>query len=85
MPFAATWTDLESAMLCELSQTEKEQYRTASFIHGIAKGMIQTNLPTKQKETHTLRGQANGCQVDGTVREFRMGTFTRLYLKWMIR
>ena len=41
-------------------------------------------LLTKQKETHTLREQANGCQVDGTVREFRMGTFTRLYLKWMI-
>ena len=27
MPFAATWTDLESVTLSEVSQTEKERYR----------------------------------------------------------
>ena len=26
MPFAATWMDIESAILSEVSQTEKEKY-----------------------------------------------------------
>ena len=32
MPFAVTWMDLESVILNELSQTEKEKYRMASPI-----------------------------------------------------
>ena len=35
MPFAATWTDLESVILSEVSQTEKERDRKASLICGI--------------------------------------------------
>ena len=35
MPFAATWMDLESVILSEVSQTEKEKYRKASLICGI--------------------------------------------------
>ena len=35
MPFEATWMDLEVAILSEVSQTEKENYRTISLIHGI--------------------------------------------------
>ena len=35
MPFAATWMDLESVTLSEVSQTEKEKYHMASFICGI--------------------------------------------------
>jgi len=44
MPFAATWTDLESVILSEVSQTEKERDRKASLICGIWKDMIQMNL-----------------------------------------
>ena len=40
MPFAATWTDLESVILSEVSQTEKEKYHMASLICGIWKEMI---------------------------------------------
>ena len=35
MPFAATWMDLESVILREISQTEKEKYHMTSFIYGI--------------------------------------------------
>ena len=34
MPFAATWMDLETVVLNEVSQTEKEKYHIASLICG---------------------------------------------------
>ena len=35
MPFAATWIDLESVILNEVSQTEKEKYPMTSLKCGI--------------------------------------------------
>ena len=35
MPFAATWMDLESVILSEVSQTEKDKYCMTSLICGI--------------------------------------------------
>ena len=35
MPFAATWMDLESIMLSEISLTKKDKYSTISLICGI--------------------------------------------------
>ena len=35
MPFEATWMDLESVILSEVSQTEKEKYCMTSLICGI--------------------------------------------------
>ena len=35
MPFAATWTDLQSVILREVSQTEKEKYYMTSITCGI--------------------------------------------------
>ena len=35
MPLAATWIDLESVILSEVSQTEKENYPMTSLIGGI--------------------------------------------------
>ena len=32
MPFVATWMDLETVILSQISQTEKEKYRMTSFI-----------------------------------------------------
>ena len=54
-PFATTWMDLESVLLSEVSQTEKEKYHMTSLTCGIQKEMIQMNTLTKQKETHRLR------------------------------
>ena len=62
MPFAATWMDLETVILSEVSQTEKEKYRMILLIWGISKEMIQMNVFTKQKWTHRPREQTRGCQ-----------------------
>ena len=35
MPFAARWIDLETVILSEASQREKEKYIMKSFIYGI--------------------------------------------------
>ena len=37
MPFAATWMDLASVMLSEISQTEKDKHCMISLICGIYK------------------------------------------------
>ena len=35
MPFAATWMELETLMLSEVSQKEKDKYHRISLISGI--------------------------------------------------
>jgi len=35
LPFTTTWTELESIMLSEISQSEKDKYHMISLIHGI--------------------------------------------------
>ena len=37
LPFATTWMDLESIMLSEISQTEKDKYHMISLINSINK------------------------------------------------
>ena len=48
-----------------------------------------TDELTKQKETHKLRERTYGCWGkgwgEGIVREFGMGIYTLLYLKWKTR
>ena len=53
IPSEATWMDLEMIILSEVSQTEKDKYHLILHICGIKK-MIQMNLFTKYKQTHTL-------------------------------
>ena len=53
MAFAATWMDLEITTLSEASESEVDKYRMLSLICGTLKMMIQMNLFTKQKYTHT--------------------------------
>ena len=56
MPFAATWMDLETIILSEVSQKEKDKYHMISLICGIS-NMTQMNLSGKQKQTHRHREQ----------------------------
>ena len=48
MPFAATWMELESVILSEVSHTEKDKYYI-SHICGILKKRLQMNLSAKHK------------------------------------
>ena len=57
MPLAATSIDLESIILSEVCQTEKDKYHMISLICGIFKKMIQMNLLTKQRQPHRHRKQ----------------------------
>ena len=59
MPLAATWIDLEMIIQSEVSQTEKDKYIT--YMWNLKK-MIQMNLFTKQKPTHSHRKQNYGYQ-----------------------
>ena len=46
MPFAAIWMDLETVILSDVSQREKDKYNMISFISGILK-MITKELSYK--------------------------------------
>ena len=73
MPFAVTWMDLEIIILSEISQTEKDKYHMISLICGI-QNMTQTNLSTKQKQTHRHIEQTSGCQEEGGVGKCWIGS-----------
>ena len=57
MTFVATWMQLESLILSEVSQKEKDKYHMLSHILNLKYG---TNEPTKQ--THRHGEQTCGCQ-----------------------
>ena len=61
MPFAAIWTDLETLILSEVNQKEKDKYHLISLICGMV-NMTQMNLFAKQKQTFRHREQTCGCQ-----------------------
>ena len=51
MPFAATWMELETLILSEISQKEKDKYHMISHIWNLIHG---TNEPFHRKEIHRL-------------------------------
>ena len=51
MSFTATWMDLETVILSEVSQLEKEKYRMLSLICGVQKETIQMNLQNRKRLT----------------------------------
>ena len=55
MPFTATWMNVPSVLLSEVSQAEKEKYYMTSLICGILKETIQMNLLTKTERDSRLR------------------------------
>ena len=48
MPYAATWMELETPILSEVSQKEKDKYHMISLISGIYY-KAQMNLSTEKK------------------------------------
>ena len=63
MPFAATWMELETLILSEVSQKEKDQI--PYDITYIWKLKYSKNEPFHRKETHGLGEQICGCQGGG--------------------
>ena len=62
IPFAATWMELETLILSEVSQKEKDKYRDITYIWNLIYG---TNEPFHRKETHGLEGKNCDCQGEG--------------------
>ena len=48
MPFAATWMELETLILSQVSQKEKDKYHMISLISGVSY-MAQRSLSTEMK------------------------------------
>ena len=51
MPFAATWKELETFILSEVSLKEKDKYHMISLAYELIYG---TNEPLHRKENHGL-------------------------------
>ena len=76
--------DLESTILSEASQTEKEKYCMTSLICGIQKEMMQMNLQNRKRLTENKLMTAKEEEWgEGIVREFGMDRYTLLYFKWV--
>jgi len=61
MPFAVTRMKVETLILSEVSQKEKDKYHIISLISGI----YCANQPFHRKETHEVERQTYGCQGRG--------------------
>ena len=48
MPYVATWIDLESVTMSEVSQTEKEKYHDIPYLWNL-KEMIEINLQSRKR------------------------------------
>ena len=64
MPFAAIWIELETLILSEVSQKEKDKYHMVSLISGLYY-MAQMNLSMEKKQTRGLGEQTCDCQEGG--------------------
>ena len=62
MPFAATWVEVETLILSEVSQNEKDKYHMIPHICNL---IYSTNEPFPRKENHGLGEQTCGCQGGG--------------------
>ena len=60
IPFAATWMELETLLLCEVRKR-----KTNTMISHIWNLIYGTNKPFHSKETHGLGEQTCGCQGEG--------------------
>ena len=67
----------------KLSHTEKEIAYDIAYILNLKKKKIQTNLFTKQKQTHRLMITSGEGRGRGMVRDFGIDRSTLPYLKWI--
>ena len=81
MPFAATWTELETLILSEVSQKEKDIPYDVTYIWNLIYG---TNASFHRKENHGLREQICGCQGvgEGSEMDWKSGAERGKLLPW---
>ena len=60
MPSVVIWMELETLIVSEENQKEKDKYQMISLISGI-QYMAQMNLSTEKKETHGYGEQTCDC------------------------
>ena len=86
MPSAATWRELETLILSEVSQKEKDKYHMISLISGISY-MAQMNLSTEKKQSHGCGEQIcpfqEGRGRSGRDWEFGVNRCKLLHLEWI--
>ena len=82
MPFAATWKNLELIILSKIQQ-RKTNIIDITYTWNLK--IIQMNLCTKQKQTHSHRKQTYGCQKGkrrrGIIWEYGINRYTIPYIK----
>ena len=64
MSFVATWMELETLILSEISQKEKDKYHTISIRCGIYYIALR-NVSPEKKQTPVYGEQTCGCQEEG--------------------
>ena len=64
MPSVVIWMELETLIVSEENQKEKDKYQMISLISGI-QYMAQMNLSTEKKETHGQGEQTCGFPGEG--------------------
>ena len=80
MPFAATWMDLETVILSEVSQTEKDNYHMKWRTCGIWK--IDTNELIHKRETDPESYETKEKEPERGIDEtFGINRYTLLYVK----
>ena len=82
MPFAATWVEVETLILSEVSQNEKDKYHMIPHICNL---IYSTNEPFPRKENHGLGEQTCGCQGgerEGMGWTGSLGLIDVLYCLW---
>ena len=62
MPLAATWIELETLILSEVSQKENDKYHMIAHVWKLIYG---TNEPFHRKENHGLGEETCGCLMGG--------------------
>ena len=85
MPFAATWMELETLILSEVSQKEKDKHHM--IITHIWQLVHSTNEPFHRKENHGLGEETFSCQGgegwSGMDWEFGVNRCKLLPLEWI--
>ena len=76
MTFGATWVDLESVILSEVSQTEGEVLYDIPYMWNLKRN--NTNEFTYKIETHRLRKWTYDHRGEGIVSKFGIDKYTLL-------